>query len=669
MAVLLPLVSFFGILFFAKPGKGASFAIANISLSFLISAFLFSQLYDTPFIHDQIHWFTIGTLTFNVGLLLNNLTILMLPLITGIALLVHIYSLQYMRGDAYLHRYWAYLGLFCASMMALVVADNLFVIYMCWELVGFSSYLLIGFWFTKETATRASKKAFIVNRIGDIGFLIGLMILISQFQTLDILALFGDSGLVNESVIENGTWKSNVSEMPAIWMTIAGAALLLGAIAKSAQFPLHTWLPDAMEGPTAVSSLIHAATMVAAGVFLLARVYPVFDPFILNVIVVIGGFTAFMAATIALVQNDIKKVLAFSTISQLGFMVLAMGVGAYNAGIFHLVTHAFFKCLLFLAAGAVIHEMHHLKEKHKLDFDIQDMNFMGGLKKFMPVTFITMTLAALALVGIPFTSGYLSKDAILIQAFEWAADQTTALKIIPYLALITSWLTAFYIAKLIFKVFFGELRLAKLFNSSFSLHEAPGEMRYPLMILAALCLFPVFSLNPFSFEEAWIFKTLPIQHSSEEIQSLHIIIPWLVSIIAVGVIYVAYYLYVKRDKQLVAAGSIRQFLSNQWYFDKLYTAVFVNPVVALSGLSFQFDRKVVDGFVNLLGHAGVLVAHIFAWFDTNIVDGIVNFTGRLAQRIGDFARHFQTGRLQHYLATMLLIILTFFILKYFTLAI
>ncbi|KAI9549970.1 DH dehydrogese subunit 5 [Daphnia sinensis] len=278
-----------------------------------------------------------------------------------------------------------------------------------------------------------------MNRIGDIGFLIGIMIVFTQ--------LFAEDGLIKASIVQGDLWIYGSQQMPEIWLSLAGIGFFVGAMAKSAQFPLHTWLPDAMEGPTAVSSLIHAATMVAAGVFLIARVYPLFDPFVLNVMVFIGAFTAFMAATIALTQNDIKRILAYSTISQLGFMVMAMGIGAYSESIFHLTSHAFFKCLLFLAAGSVIHQMHHYRDKLSLDFDYQDIRMMGGLRKSMPLTFIGMCVASAALVGLPFTSGYLSKDAILISSFEWAEGRGGLSIILPYLMVLTSWMTAFYIAR------------------------------------------------------------------------------------------------------------------------------------------------------------------------------------------------------------------------------
>ncbi len=596
---------------------------------------------------------------------------MMMLLVSLIATLVHIYSTRYMKGDSYLFRYWAYLGLFCFSMFGLVIADNLLLIYMFWELVGFSSYLLIGFWFTRESAVRANKKAFIMNRLGDLGFLTGIMILFTQFQTLDITELFAPNGLVAQTILSGDYWTFGTQQMPAIWLTLAGLAFFFGATAKSAQFPLHTWLPDAMEGPTSVSSLIHAATMVAAGVFLLGRIYPLFDETVLFVIASIGAFTAFMAATIALTQNDIKRILAYSTISQLGFMMLAMGVGGFNSGLFHLVTHAFFKCLLFLAAGAVIHEMHHLKDHKGLDFDHQDIRNMGGLKKYMPITFITMTLASLALIGIPFTSGYLSKDAILIQAFDWAEGKGGLVRLIPYSALLTSWLTAFYISRLIFKVFFGELRVPGYNTAAVSLHEAPAAMKNVLVILALFCLFPFFSLDPLNYDSAWLMEGMKSSPRAEHTASIfHTLIPIVVNVIALLVISLAYFWYVRREKAPDFSGNpLYRFSEGQWFFDKLYFRTFVGGTTSLARSSFLFDKRIVDGLVNLLGKVGLVLSVISHWVDRYIVDGLVNGAGLLAKAIGNFSRNFQSGRLQYYLVWMLLVVLTFFMIKYFSLAI
>src|SRR5690606_1881412 len=384
-----------------------------------------------------------------------------------------------MKGDTGIHRYWMYLSLFCFAMLGLVIMDSLLLMYIFWELVGFASYLLIGFWFTRESAVQANKKAFIVNRIGDLGFLIGLAILFTQFQTLNVAELFAEGGLVAQTGVADGQWVSPVNTMDQIWLTVAGLAFFVAAMAKSAQFPLHVWLPDAMEGPTSVSSLIHAATMVAAGVFLLATVFPLFNESVLLFIAIIGTVTAASAAYFAVGQYDIKRILAFSTISQLGFMMVGIGIGTWDAALFHLVTHAFFKCLLFLAAGAVIHEMAHLKEHSHLDFDPQDLRQMGGLKQYMPKTFILMSLASLALAGFPLTSGHLAKDSIVISAGEWAVARGGGYLRIPVCLVLVSILTAFYIGRLILKPFFGESRLRARRPETLQahpVHEAPRTM-------------------------------------------------------------------------------------------------------------------------------------------------------------------------------------------------
>jgi len=669
IAALLPLLSFIWIICLSNKGQGSRIAVFNILISFLLSIVLFIRIWNKEPVYDQLHWFTIGQWELNAGILLNNLSVLMLLLVSGISLVVHVYSIEYMRDDPFLHRYWAYLGLFCFSMMSLVIAGNLLLVYIFWELVGFSSYLLIGFWFTRDASAQAAKKAFIMNRIGDLGFLAGIMIIFTQFHTLDMDQLFGQNGLVSQSVVRNGLWINGTYHLPAIWLSLAGGAFFFGAIAKSAQFPLHTWLPDAMEGPTSISSLIHAATMVAAGVFLIVRVYPIFNPDILTIITVTGIFTAFMAATICLVQNDIKKILAFSTISQLGFMMLALGIGAPNAGIFHLATHAFFKCLLFLAAGAVINELKYLKEKEQLEYDYQDIRNMGGMRRLMPVTFVTMLIASLALAGIPFTSGYLSKDIILIRSFEWSASRQRMADIVPYLAVLTSWISTFYIARLMFKVFFGEFRFGKKGKRNFSVDEAPGLMKWPLMVLALCCFFPIFSYNPLLAENAWILKGFPVRAVSGRINSLYTIIPGLVSFFSLALVYLAFIVYVKRDKSRAHAtghNPLYKFIYHQWYFDKIYGAVFVKPIVYFSELSYGFDRIVVDGIVNIIGRIGLALAAVAAFFDRYVVDAAANMLGSISKSIGNFTRHFQTGRLQHYMVTMLIAVLAFFILKYFS---
>lgn len=636
-----------------------------IVIACVLSAIVFSKVWNQQPVHTQTLWFTIGDTKVFAGILLNNISVLMLLLVSLIALPVHIYSTAYMKHDDRYARYFTYLSFFCFSMLALVVTDSLVLFYAFWELVGFSSYLLIGFWFTRDKAVQANKKAFIINRIGDIGLLSAIIIIFAQFHTFDIDTLFADGGLVFKSIVKDRMWISTVGQIPVVWQYVACAGIFMAVAAKSAQFPLHTWLPDAMEGPTSVSALIHAATMVAAGVFLLGRVYPFFTDTELTILAVIGGFTAFMAATITLTQNDLKKVLAYSTISQLGYMTLAMGVGAYGSSLFHLVTHAFFKCLLFLVAGVVIHEMQHIKEENNLDIDPQNIQLMGGLRKKLPVTFIVAIVGSLALIGIPLTSGYLSKDGILIQAFEWSDGRSGWLKLVPIGALVTSWLTAFYVSRLIAKVFFGDFKLLK-YHPQLKLHISDGgwEYRIPLILLAICSLFPLFSLNPFFYEDAWLFNSLKPANFLARENIYHSIIPIGVNILSVFVIYFAYTIYTeKRILKFPQTGFLYRLSYNQWYLDKIYKRVVVKPVLGLGKFCFWFDRNVIDGIIHLLDSFTRKIAALTAWADKYIVDGFLHGTAALVQSIGNFARKFQNGKVQYYLYSMLLIVLVLFVLK------
>ncbi|SKB28665.1 NADH-quinone oxidoreductase subunit L [Daejeonella lutea] len=656
IALVFPFSSFLVILQLKK-SQGATISIFNISVSLIASLLVFINVWNSTTLQQQVEWFQVGTVSISAGILLNNLSVLMMVLVSAISLLVHIYSISYMKGDENIYKYWAYLGLFCFSMMGLVISDSLLLIYMFWELVGMSSYLLIGFWFTKDAASQAAKKAFIMNRIGDLGFLTGLMIIYSQFGTFDIGRLFNVGGLVDSASIINGFWISESASVPVIWLTIAGLAFFIGAMTKSAQFPLHTWLPDAMQGPTSVSSLIHAATMVAAGVFLLGRVYPLFDSIALNTITVVGVFTAFMAATIALTQNDIKRILAYSTISQLGFMIAAMGIGAYGESIFHLATHAFFKCLLFLAAGSVIHQLHHYKEHHSLEFNHQDIRLMGGLRKQMPIAFITMCIAAAALAGLPFTSGFLSKDAILITSFEWAEGYHGFKKLVPFVLVLTSWLTVFYIGRLIFKVFFGK-------SNYKGVKDAPWPMTRILLILAFFSLFPLFSVNPLSYDNSWLLQGF-VPAGVKPFDIFHLLVPIIVTGISAIIVLISYKLYGgTATKQLPENGLLYRFSNRAWYLDRVYDLLFVRSITALSIISHKFDTLIVDGLVNSLAGLARIISDIIHWFDRHVVDGLVNGIASLASKTGDFARQFQTGKLQHYLITMLTLVVTFFIITY-----
>jgi NADH-quinone oxidoreductase subunit L len=650
-AVALPFVACLLNLFLVNGQSKASGWISTLAIlgSFVLSALVFTKVWNLPAIHAQQLWFVVGTIPVNIGIWLNNLSVLMLLLVTAVALPVHIYSIAYMKGDEKFTRYFGYLCFFCFAMLALVVVDSLVLLYAFWELVGFASYLLIGFWFIREKAVLANKKAFIMNRIGDVGLLIGILLVYSHYHTFDLITLFGDHNILSSIPADN------------TWLTITGICLLMGAVAKSAQFPLHTWLPDAMEGPTSVSALIHAATMVAAGIFLLGRVYPLFTPDVLTIIAVIGCFTAFMAATIALTQNDLKRILAYSTISQLGFMMLAMGVGAYSSALLHLAAHAFFKCLLFLVAGVIIHEMQHIKEKHNLDIDPQDINNMGGLGKQMPVTFIACIIASLALIGFPFTSGCLSKDGIMVQAFLWADGKGWPYILIPVTAVLTSLLTIFYISRLLFKVFLGKSRLEQPVEA----HDGSLLFKIPMIFLALCSLFPLFSSNPFEYEHSWIYKGFAIAVHAVGRLDYHMIVLLSVNLLAIPIAYLSYRAYVKQKLNFKTSGLLFNISFNEWYIDWFYHRVIVKDVLRIGALTMWLDKNILDCIIHLFANFGVAIGNVAAWIDKNIIDGLLNLLTVIVKQAGNFARGFQTGRVQNYLLTMLLLIVVIYVLKTF----
>jgi NADH-quinone oxidoreductase subunit L len=655
-AVSLPFVACLLNLFLVKGQSKASGWVSTLAIlgSFVLSALVFTKVWNLPAVHAQQLWFVVGAIQVNIGIWLNNLSVLMLLLVTAVALPVHIYSIAYMKGDDKFTRYFGYLSFFCFAMLALVVVDSLVLLYAFWELVGFASYLLIGFWFIREKAVLANKKAFIMNRIGDVGLLIGILLIYSHYHTFDLITLFGDHNILSSIPADN------------TWLTITGICLLMGAIAKSAQFPLHTWLPDAMEGPTSVSALIHAATMVAAGIFLLGRVSPLFTPDVLTIIAVIGCFTAFMAATIALTQNDLKRILAYSTISQLGFMMLAMGVGAYSSALLHLAAHAFFKCLLFLVAGVIIHEMQYIKEKHNLDIDPQDINNMGGLGKMMPVTFIACIIASLALIGFPFTSGCLSKDGIMVQAFLWADGKGWPYMLIPVTAVLTSLLTIFYISRLLFKVFLGKSRLKELMPEwQIEAHDGSLLFKVPMIFLALCSLFPLFSSNPFEYDQSWIYKGFAIAVHAVASLDYHMIVLLSVNLLAIPIIYLSYRAYVKQRVNFKISGLLFNISFNEWYIDWFYHRVIVKDVLRIGALTSWLDKNILDGIIHLFANVGVAIGNVAAWIDKNIIDGLLNLLTVIVKQAGNFARGFQTGRVQNYLLTMLLLIVVIYVLKTF----
>jgi NADH-quinone oxidoreductase subunit L len=527
-----------------------------------------------------------------------------------------------MAHDKDIRRYFTLLGFFTFAMLGTIMAGNLLVIFVFWELVGFSSYLLIGYWLNKPEAGAAAKKAFIFNRIGDAGFLIGLMIIWANAGSFDL----------NDILIQ--------SEIQA-WQTAASLCLFCGVIGKSAQFPLITWLPDAMEGPTPASALIHAATMVAAGVYLLAKLFLLFTPTALTIAVCVGALTALMASLSALTQTDIKKILAYSTVSQLGFMVIAVGVGAQDAAMMHLFTHAFFKAGLFLGAGAVIHALHQLEHQSHRHFDVQDLHNLGGLRKHLPVTFITFLLCGAALAGLPFFSGFLSKDAILTAVWLWKGSEFSWKWGIVAVAFTIPFLTVLYTFRLIWFIFFGENRTEKVIGKPAIINEVPAVMRLPLVLLSVASGWFLISVNPFDFS-GWLYATL---HIGEEIHRPSITLfsgTWVLLALAV-----AFYYF--KNKSIVRTESMLGNLTlNAFYLDTLYKHLIAKPVQQGSLLMERIDRKWIEGFIHYTVYIQVTFAHVIAWVDRFIVDGIVQGISRAADALGKLTRSFQSGKIQLY---------------------
>ncbi|GAB4390037.1 MAG: NADH-quinone oxidoreductase subunit L [Thermodesulfovibrionales bacterium] len=599
-------------------------SISAVFASWVISLLTVREVLGGKVFNEDLYtWIQSGGFKVSVGFLVDPLTAVMLVVVTTVSTLVHIYSVGYMHGDKGFYRFFSYLSLFTFSMLMLVMANNFLQLYFGWEAVGLCSYFLIGFWFEKKSASDAGKKAFIVNRFGDFGFGLGVILIFLTLGTLHYEPVFESiGGVAGQSV--------NLMGFEVGLVTLIALLLFCGAVGKSAQIPLHVWLPDAMEGPTPVSALIHAATMVTAGVFMVARTAPIFNlsHTAMTVVAVTGGVTALFAATIALVQNDIKRIVAYSTVSQLGYMFLACGVGAYAAGIFHLYTHAFFKALLFLGAGSVMHAM-------AGELDIQKM---GGLKKHMPVTYWTFLLASLSIAGIPGFAGFFSKDEILWQAY--AAGPTG--KFVWFLGAVTALLTAFYSFRIVFLAFHGNFRGTH--EQEHHLHESPKSMTVPLVILAAGAIasgwvgVPPLLGEMFGIEHSDKFGAFlapvvghPEGHGThgEELAVMALSIA-----IAVAGIAVAWFFYRKRTDIPVALGRALSFpyrvLWNKYYIDELYSLVIVRP-------TFWVARSVIVGIT-----------------DGKIIEGIVNGVPRAIGAFSQRLRRVQTGFAQHYAAVMAL---------------
>jgi len=701
---LLPLASFFINIAVGKrlPRKGDWLSLATILAGLVMSIGIFLEVfraYDPNFkYHVVAPWLTVGDrFVLNVGILVDNVTAVMLLVVTGVSTLVHLFSIGYMHGDPRYNRFFAYLSIFSFSMLGLVLAESFFFIYVFWELVGLSSYLLIGFWFEKKSAADACKKAFIANRVGDFGFLIG---------TLIIFATCG--GVLGYDQVFQAIGEGKLS---GTLLTIAGIGIFCGAIGKSAQFPLHVWLPDAMEGPTPVSALIHAATMVAAGVYLVGRVYPIFTPDAFLFIAYIGFITLFIAATIALTQNDIKKVLAYSTISQLGFMIMGLGVGGFTAGLAHLTTHAAFKACLFLGSGSVIHAVHS-----------QDLREMGALRKKMPITFVTFLIATLAIAGVPGFSGFFSKDMILAAALEFGMKNPQHY-ILFFGALFTAGMTAFYMFRLVIMAFFGEAKDHHKYDHA---HESPPNMWVPLVVLAilsfsfwfkspfvekgwfqALIAKPATVANvakapaaPASMEHAAVL-TADASHGSASAEGGgHAAVPAahgepaavathaeagdhdahiahtahsyaMYSSVAVGTlgIFLAFVVYsfgwIDPARVANSVKPLYNFLLNKWYFDELYDKTVIGGSIAFAKFLAWFDLHVVDGLVNLAAQLGVFVSFLVGKFDDYVVDGAVNGLASATIGGGSILRRLQTGKLYHYVFVLAGGALVIFLIKAF----
>ena len=617
----------------------AFIACAPVTLSFLFSLWAFSRLLALPakerFLIDQFYtWIPMGSFSVDVAFWVDPLSAIMILVVSGIGGLIHFYSIGYMHDDRSMWRYFAYLNLFTFSMLLLVTGDNLLLMFVGWEGVGLCSWALIGFWYTDHTNTRAGNKAFIVNRIGDFGFVLGIFLLYWS------LTQHGQGTLAFRGIQEHVGLLANMEIWGIGVVTVATMLLFIGATGKSAQIPLYVWLPDAMQGPTPVSALIHAATMVTAGVYMIGRLNVLFSaaPVTLGIVAVVGAATALLAATIAVTQTDIKRVLAYSTISQLGYMFLAMGVAAYAAGIFHLLTHAFFKACLFLGSGSIIHAMQ----------GEQDMRQMGGLRTAMPATFWTFAIAVLAIAGTPFLAGFFSKDAILWQA--WATHN----QLLWGVAVFVAGLTAFYMFRQFFMVFFGDCRADHHVKEH--LHESPKIMTYPLWILAAgSVVIGYIGLPAFMGGSQIDYWLDPVIHAHHEPHSVAEEIGVMsVSIIAAAVgVALAYFLYYlrtpSRDESPEAKGFSYRLLYNKYYVDEVYQFVFVGGTLLLARIGAAFDRYIIDTIVDGSAKLTTIIAWFNGLFDNYIVDMLVNAVANVTFAIGNNFRRVQTGNINSYL--------------------
>ena len=613
--------------------------IAGVAISFIASVLVFQDVLAGNTFNGTVYtWMVLGDLSLEVGFLIDPLSAMMMLVVTFVSLMVHVYTIGYMHDDPGYQRFFSYISLFTFSMLMLVMSNNFLQLFFGWEAVGLVSYLLIGFWYTKESAIYANLKAFLVNRVGDFGFILGIGLVLAYFGSLDYATVFDQApSLANETV-------TLLPDTPWLLMTVIGILLFVGAMGKSAQFPLHVWLPDSMEGPTPISALIHAATMVTAGIFMVARMSPLYElsDVALSVIMVIGAITALFMGFLGIVQNDIKRVVAYSTLSQLGYMTVALGASAYSVAVFHLMTHAFFKALLFLAAGSVIIAMHHN----------QDIRYMGGLRKYMPITWITSLIGSLALIGTPFLSGFYSKETI-IEAVK--LSHLPVADLAYWAVVIGVFVTAFYSFRMYFMVFHGKERFHQghahgnepdaHHGHGGTPHETPWVVTGPLLALALPSLaIGYMTIEPMLFGDYFgqsiyvsdrhpVMYELNLHFQGAAAMGLHALmtLPFWLAVAGVGL---AAFFYLKRPD--IPAAIARRFdfiyrmLVNKYWFDELYSWVFAKGARALGGALWRRgDQGVIDGF-------------------------IVNGSAHLVERLSRLARAFQSGYIYHYAFAMLI---------------
>ncbi len=623
---LLPLAAFLvlGLAGWRVKDRAHLVAVPAVLLSLLLSLLAFFDVLSGSVITVPLYtWLTSGTLDIHIGLYIDRLTAVMLLLVTAVSSLVHIYTIGYMHGEPGYARFFGYIALFTFSMLMLVLADNLLQLFVFWEAVGLCSYLLIGHWYERASACSAATKAFLVNRIGDFGFILGLLLVWYSFGSLNYHEIFPaahEAGNITVNVLSSlgGTWDVSV-------FTLIALLLFTGAIGKSAQVPLHVWLPDAMEGPTPISALIHAATMVTAGVFMVARLAPIYNlsPTAMQVVAITGAVTMVIGATIALTQTDIKRVVAYSTVSQLGYMVMACGLGAYASGMYHLLTHGAFKALLFLGCGSVIIALHHE----------QDIRRMGGLKEKLPITYWTFVVGSLALAGFPLTAGFFSKDDILVSA--WSSGDLG--HVLTVFGLITALMTAFYSFRLVFVTFWGPSHVDP--HHANHIHEPSRTMTMPLLVLAVFSILTGYLGIPSFLEPVFAIGS----EAAAPHGSAGLFIMAAATIMGLSGIAAAYYVYVMNpqlpDRLAQQWNSLYQASLNKWYVDEAYDRMFVHPTLAVA-------------------------SGLWKWIDVNIIDGAVNGLARAIARGGWVLRLIQSGETQHYALAMAvgMVILTAYLL-------